>query len=88
MFVSSMKQRKLVSFYTSYKQLIRNHVNFFFNQIELQSLHDEVFQLSLNWYNSLPTAQKKKIKEIYGISDMPIPDADIQAGKTKRVQKA
>jgi len=46
---------------------------------ELQSLHDEVYQLSLNWYNSLPTAQKKKIKEIYGITDMPIPDADIQA---------
>lgn len=46
---------------------------------QLQALHDEVYQLSLNWYSLIPLPQKKKIRDIYGINDMPEPDEDIQS---------
>ena len=49
-----------------------------FKTKELQILHDEVYQLSLKWYSLIPMLQKRRILEIYGISEMPEPDVDIQ----------
>ncbi len=46
---------------------------------ELQILHDEVYELSKRWYSFIPALQKQKIREIYGISEMPTPEVDIQA---------
>lgn len=45
---------------------------------ELQSLHDEVYTLATNWYSFIPAPQKQKIFEIYGISEMPVPEENIQ----------
>lgn len=46
---------------------------------ELQQIHDEVYQLSMTWYSFIPSIQKNKILEIYGMGEIPAPDEDIQA---------
>lgn len=45
---------------------------------ELLQLHDEVYRLALTWYSFVPETQKNRIMEIYGISELPLPEADIQ----------
>ena len=47
--------------------------------IELQNLHDEVYQMALTWYNSLPQLKKEKILDIYGITQFPEPETDFQS---------
>ncbi len=48
-------------------------------KLELQILHDEVYALSKRWHGCIPALQKQKIREIYGLSEMPTPEDDIQA---------
>ena len=43
-------------------------------------LHDEVYRLAHTWYSHIPQVQKDRIMEIYGVSELPLPEADIQTG--------
>jgi hypothetical protein len=47
---------------------------------ELLQLHDEVYRLATTWYSFIPETQKNRILEIYGIGELPLPEADIQTG--------
>lgn len=45
----------------------------------MQQLHDEVYRLASTWYSFIPETQKNRIYSIYGISELPEPESDIQS---------
>ena len=48
-------------------------------RLALQTLHDEVYALAQHLFAQLPENKKSQIYDWYGISELPAPEADIQA---------
>lgn len=44
----------------------------------MQHLHDEVYRLAQTWYSFIPETQKNRISSIYGITELPEAELDIQ----------
>ena len=46
---------------------------------DLLQLHDDVYRLAQTWFNFIPETQKDRIMNIYNISELPVPEKDIQS---------